>query len=317
MSFLFRLLAYLPLPVLHNLGALLGWIVYLASPTYRRHLRAHTAQAGDWAVAARSAAIAEAGKALLELPYIWLRPQQQVVAQVVRVTGWELVEAAWREERSILFLTPHLGCFEVTAQYYASFRPMTVLYRPPKLAWLQVFMEQGRGTHLRLAPADLSGVRSLMKALRNKEAVGMLPDQVPGRGEGIWAPFFGKPAYTMTLAARLAASGNASAAPCVLFAHAERLTYGAGYHLRLQALDAPLADTLEARVVQFNQALEKLIRACPAQYLWSYNRYKTPAGVLPALPADAASAESMSAESTETTKPAAASTADATEHTQS
>jgi KDO2-lipid IV(A) lauroyltransferase len=269
MTFLFRLLSHFPLSVLHNIGALLGWLVYLASPTYRRHLRENTAQAGPWAVAARTAAIAEAGKALLELPYIWLRPQAQVLAQVVRVTGWELIEAAWREERSILLLTPHFGCFEITAQYYAAFRPITVLYRPPKLAWLEPLMEQGRGTHLKLAPADLSGVRNLMKALRKKECVGMLPDQVPGKGDGIWAPFFGKPAYTMTLAARLADSGAT-----VLLIHAERLAYGAGYHLVVQDLGEPLAETLEARVTQFNVALERLIKSCPEQYLWSYNRYK-------------------------------------------
>ncbi|MBV2194820.1 MAG: lysophospholipid acyltransferase family protein [Azonexus sp.] len=276
MAFLFRLLSRLPLPALHNLGALLGWIVYLASPTYRRHLRENTAQAGPWAVAARTAAIVEAGKGLLELPYIWLRPQAQVIGQVARVTGWELVEEAWREERSILLLTPHLGCFEIIAQYYGSFRPFTVLYRPPKQAWLRPLVEHGRGAHLKLAPADLGGVRNLIKALRRKEAVGMLPDQVPGRGEGVWAPFFGKPAYTMTLAARLAESDIT-----VLFVHAERLAYGSGYHLVVQALGAPLAETLEARVVQFNEALERLIAACPEQYLWSYNRYKIPAGVLP------------------------------------
>ncbi len=115
MAFLFRLLSHFPLPLLHNLGALAGWLTYLASPTYRRHLRENTSLAGDWAVAARFAAIAEAGKALFELPYIWLRPQDQVVSQVARVSGWEHVEAAWQAERGILFLTPHLGCFEITA----------------------------------------------------------------------------------------------------------------------------------------------------------------------------------------------------------
>lgn len=276
MAFLFRLLSRLPLPVLHNLGALLGWLTYLASSTYRRHLRENTAQAGDWAVAARGEAVAETGKGLLELPYLWLRPQPEVVAQVVRVTGWECVESAWAAGKGILFLTPHLGCFEITAQYYATHRPVTVLYRPPKQAWLRPIVESGRGANLHLAPADLGGVRSLMKALRRKEAIGLLPDQVPGQGEGIWAPFFGRPAYTMTLAARLAESG---ATP--ILAHAERLAYGAGYHLTMQPLGESLAETLDARVVQFNAALEKLIRTNPGQYLWGYNRYKAPAGSLP------------------------------------
>ncbi len=172
---------------------------------------------------ARSAAIAEAGKAALELPKIWLRPQDEVIARVVKVTGWELVEDAWSAGRGILFLTPHLGCFEIAAQYYAARKPITVLYRRPKQGWLAPLIEAGRGANLTLAPADLSGVRRLLKALKSGEAVGMLPDQVPGKGEGVWVPFFGRPAFTMTLAARLADTGAT-----VLLAYAERLHYGAG-----------------------------------------------------------------------------------------
>ena len=274
MGILFRFLSLLPLPVLHNLGAILGWAAWIASPTYRRHWRENIALAGLGGTA--TASVAEAGKGVLELPKIWLRPHDEVTARVARVSGWELVEAAWRDGCGILFLTPHLGCFEITAQYYASFRPMTVLYRRPKQAWLAPLIEQGRGANLRLAPADLSGVRRLIKALRHGEAVGMLPDQAPGAGEGLWAPFFGKPAYTMTLAARLAETGAT-----VLFAYAERLAYGAGYHLKLFALSQPLAGDLAARVAQINAELEALIRHCPEQYLWGYNRYKAPAGASP------------------------------------
>jgi len=274
MAALFRFLARLPLPLLQNLGALLGWFAYLASPTYRRHLDENIVQAG--LQSARWPAIAEAGKSIVELPKIWLRPQEEVVARVVRVSGWELVEAAWSSRRAILFLTAHLGCFEITAQYYAARRPITVLYRRPKQAWLQPLFETGRGAQLHLAPADVGGVRQLLRALKQQQAVGMLPDQVPGVGEGVWAPFFGRAAYTMSLAARLADSG-----PAVILACAERLPYGAGYHLRLYPLAAPLTGSLPERVAQLNGELEGLIRSCPSQYLWGYNRYKVPAGVAP------------------------------------
>jgi KDO2-lipid IV(A) lauroyltransferase len=268
---LFRFLSRLPLPVLHNFGAIAGWVAWLLSPTYRRNLAFHIAQAEM--SEAKFAAIAEAGKSLLELPKIWLRPQEEVIARVVNISGWELVEEAWRAGKGILFLTPHLGCFEITAQYYAARKPMTVLYRRPKQDWLVPLIEGGRGANLKLAPADLSGVRRLLKALKTGEAVGMLPDQVPGNGEGAWVPFFGRPAYTMTLAARLADTGAT-----VLLAYAERLHYGAGYHLKLFALAAPLEGDLLQRAAQLNRELETLIRSCPEQYLWGYNRYKVPAG---------------------------------------
>lgn len=277
---LFRFLSRLPLHLLHNLGALAGVLAWLFSPTYRRHLAENLAAAGLPEV--KWAAVPEAGKGLLELPKIWLRPQAEVVARVVKVSGWNLVEEAWADGHGVLFLTPHLGCFEITAQYYAAHRPMTVLYRPPKQAWLQTMVETGRGANLKLAPADLSGVRRLLKALKAGEAVGMLPDQVPGQGEGLWTPFFGRPAYTMTLAARLAEAGAS-----VLLAYAERLPYGAGYHLHLFSLAQPLAGTLTERTAQLNAELETLIRQCPEQYLWGYNRYKIPAGAEPALPQEA------------------------------
>jgi Kdo2-lipid IVA lauroyltransferase/acyltransferase len=271
MVFLFHLLSRLPLPILHNLGAVLGWLIWLLSPTYRRHLRENIAQAG--LAHASHATIAEAGKSVAETPKIWLRPQEELLALIARVSGWEHVEAARAAGKGVIVLTPHLGCFEIAGQFIASRMPITALYRRPRQDWLALLMEEGRGRAFKLAPADLSGVRRLMKALRQGEAIGVLPDQVPGNGEGIWAPFFGKPAFTMTLAARLAESG---ATP--LFVFAERLHYGAGYQLRFQPLSAPLTGDLPARVAQLNHEIEANIRLCPEQYLWGYNRYKKPAG---------------------------------------
>ncbi|WIM05276.1 MAG: lysophospholipid acyltransferase family protein [Candidatus Nitricoxidivorans perseverans] len=265
MGILFRLLSHLPLHLLHNLGAIAGWLAYGLSPTYRRHLRENMALAG--VEAARNGAIAEAGKTVLELPRLWLRPHAEVVGHVVRVTGWQLAEQAHAAGKGILFLTPHLGCFEISAQYIAKAMPITVLYRRPKQDWLAPLMEAGRGASLKLAPADLSGVRRLMKALKHGEAAGMLPDQVPGNGEGAWAPFFGRPAYTMTLASRLAQTGAT-----VLLVFAERLHYGAGYHLQFFAPEGGVETP-----AGINREIERIVRLCPEQYLWGYNRYKTPA----------------------------------------
>ena len=276
MILLFRLLSRLPLAWLHALGALLGWLAWLLSPTYRRHMQENMVLAlGDeTARRVRPAAIAEAGKALLELPKIWLHPLADTAARMISTTGWELVEAAWREGRGIVFLTPHLGCFEITAQYYSTHAPVTVLYRPPRQAWLQTMIEEGRARkQLHLAAADLSGVRTLLKALKRGEAVGMLPDQAPKVGEGRWLDFFGKPAYTMTLAARLTESGAA-----VILVWAERLPRGGGYHFHMQGPTQAITGTTEERAQQINHEIERLILQCPEQYLWGYNRYKRPAG---------------------------------------
>lgn len=274
----FRLLARLPLSWLHRLGGWAGWLVYRASPTYARRLRDNLANAlGRADAAVLRAAIAEAGRQSLELPFIWLRPADAVVATVVRAEGWELVEQARAEGAGLLFITPHLGCFEITAQYIAAHIPITVLYRPPRKAALQPLMEAGRVRgQMSTAPADVSGVRKLVKTLRSHGAVGLLPDQVPGEGEGAWVPFFGKPAWTMTLAARLAEVKSVR----VLYIWAERLPRGAGYVLRVSAPaaapDQAADDSLEARCAAINREVERIILQCPQQYLWGYNRYKQP-----------------------------------------
>lgn len=273
MVFIFRILSRLPLRAVHALGALLGRLIYLLSPTYRRHVRENLAQAGiDPAL--RGAVAAESGKQMLELARIWLRPLEEANAQVVQVVGRDCLDAALAEGRGVLFLTPHLGCFEITAQYLSSFGDITVLYRPPKSAAAQELIQTGRKrARLHLAPADLSGVRALIKALKKGQMVGMLPDQAPKTGEGVWLDFFGRPAYTMTLAARLSETGATT-----LLTWGERLPQGRGYRIHFQPLTPPLSGTTQERAQQINHAVEALVRQCPAQYLWGYNRYKRPRG---------------------------------------
>lgn len=270
-SILMKIAAGFPLPIAHALGGLLGWAMHGLSPTYRRHFRENLEAAGYTDAATRHAAIAGAGKLLAELPAVWLRSRKQVAALVTEIRGLELVDAARAQGKGIVFLTPHLGCFEVTAQVAAERFPITVLYSPPKMQWLRSVMEQGRGgENVRLASADLSGVRELLAALKRREAVGILPDQVPGEGEGEWADFFGKPAYTMTLAARFAQRDGVEC----LIAYGERLPWGRGYIVHVRPLPPALAGESQTRRV--NRALETLIRELPGQYLWGYNRYKPP-----------------------------------------
>jgi len=275
---LLRWMSRWPLWLLHAVGAVLGWISYGLSPTYSRRFDANAAQAGVARDLARRA-IAEAGRLIAELPYLWLRPAQQSILDKVRWDGVELISAAHAQRRGIVFLTPHMGCFEVTAQAYAErFGPdhgaITVLYRPARKAWLRSLVDTSRNRPgLAAAPATLAGVRQMMRALRRGEAVGLLPDQVPPDGMGVWAPFFGKPAYTMTLAARLAQQTGA----VLLLAWGERLAHGAGYVVHLAPLAAELPIDAQAEsAAAINLAMESLIRQCPQQYLWGYDRYKTP-----------------------------------------
>lgn len=270
---LFRLLSKLPLPVLHALGAALGWLVYLASPSYRNKLKGNINHAGYGQHL--TAAIAESGKNILELPFIWCAPPERVL-KTTTIKNWNVVQAALDAQHGIIFLTPHLGCFEITAQVLAAKMPLTALYRPPRKKALKPLIEGARARHnLSLAPANLSGVRTLLKVVKKNGSIGLLPDQVPQHGEGVWANFFGKPAYTMTLSAKL---HQMTGAPIIL-TYAERLPRGRGYVIRFVPFEQTLEDSAEQQAGAINAAMEQLIAHCPAQYFWSYHRYKTPPGV--------------------------------------
>lgn len=277
---IFRLIALLPLRTLHSLGALVGHATFAMSRGYaartEENLRqAHLATDEKHFAELLDQTIGEAGKGIVELPWVWGRPLEQVCATVQSCQGWEHIEAAHARGKGIILLTPHWGCFEVVGLYVGQRFPLTCLYRSPKQDWLEKIMRGGRERGLaRLATADVSGVRVLYKALRRGEAIGLLPDQVPSQGEGEWVDFFARPAYTMTLSGRLAQTSDAT----VLLSFAERLPHGAGYALRFEPL--PL-DFSKPVPLQINTALERVIAISPAQYLWSYNRYKVPSGVVP------------------------------------
>jgi KDO2-lipid IV(A) lauroyltransferase len=270
---LFRLLSYLPLPVLHGIGIVIGWLVYLASPSYRKRLKENLQRAGYGGHLLT--AVNASGKGIFELPFIWCAAPQRVL-RTARIENWDLAQAALDARTGVIFLTPHLGCFEIIAQAIAEKTSLTALYRPPRKAALKPLIEGARSRpNLHLAPANLSGVRVLLKALKSGKAIGLLPDQVPQHGEGVWADFFGKPAYTMTLSAKMQ---QMSGAPIIL-SYAERRSWGRGFVIRFVAFEEVLGDTPEQQARAINLAMEKLIARCPAQYIWSYNRYKTPPGV--------------------------------------
>ncbi len=278
-----RLAGRLPLFAVQALGGLLGWTAYAFSRRYRRRLRENL-RASALCPEPRAfekmawSAAAHAGKSVAELLVVWSRPLPSLARLVRATAGWEHVEAARRAARGIIFLTPHMGCFEITSLYYGRTHPITVLYRPPRKARLEPLMLRGRRRGgVALAPTDMKGVRALLSALKRGEAIGMLPDQVPSRGEGVWVDFFGRPAYTMTLAARLAETTGAA----VLLAYARRLNCGRGFELRIEPVREPWPAPKEEAAAALNRAVEGLIAHCPEQYLWSYNRHKVPRGVAP------------------------------------
>lgn len=283
---LLRWMSRWPLAWLHALGSALGWITWALSPSYRRRLAANAALASV-SGADRRRSVAQAGRMVAEVPWLWFMPEGERLGERACWEGEALIEEALAAGRGLLLLTPHLGSFEVAARAAVERfgAPVTVLYRPARKAWLRRLEETARARPgLATAPASLGGVRQMLRALKRGEIVGLLPDQVPPQGQGVWAPFFGQPAYTMTLAARLVQQTGAA----VGLIWCERLAGGAGYRVHVAPLAEPLpanAGSSEAAQIEaarvINRSMEQIIRGLPSQYLWGYARYKSPRRLRP------------------------------------
>ena len=214
----------------------------------------------------------------LETAGLWRTPDADVLERVKIVDGWDAVLAAKDQGRGIIFLSPHLGTFEIASLFIGSQMSLTAMFRAPRVAWAEPMMRAGRDRmRIRSEPASMSGIRAMLKALRRGEAIGLLPDQVPdpGRGgEGAWADFFGRPAYTITLVQKFAKTTKA----LVVMVTSVRLPQAQGYRLVFTPL-VPFSENSEAAARELNAAVEAAIALAPDQYLWSYNRYKVPGGL--------------------------------------
>ncbi|CAJ0813708.1 MULTISPECIES: lysophospholipid acyltransferase family protein [Ralstonia] len=274
---LLRLFSSLPLPVIHGIGRAFGRIVYAIPGGYRRHVQRNAAQAGFKEPRFARQAAAETGAMMSELARVWFQ-SEACMTQVI-CEDWDVIEQALAERNGLIMLTPHLGCFELAARYAAQRIPLTIMFRPHRKAMLRGLLDAVRATsNLKTVPATAQGVRSFVRALRQGDAVGLLPDQAP-KGDGVWVPFFGRLAYTMTLPGKLAQQTNAA----LIVAAGERLPGGRGWRMHVKRLTGPLPQSAEAQAAWINAEMEEMVRRFPQQYLWGYNRYKVPAGA-PAAP---------------------------------
>ena len=282
LRWLSALLALVPLPLPHALGALFGNLFALLPNRHRRiSLRNLALCFPEMPERERARllvlSLRETAKTVLETATMWRAGTGRLQGLVREVRGEALLRDAIGQGKGVIIASPHLGSWELIGQYLVMQHPLTCMYKPAEGAALDALMHAGR-SHLgmQLAPTDAGGVRILLGALKRGELIGILPDQDPRDGAGVFAPFFGIATNTMTLLPRLAARSGAP----VLVAYAERLSWGRGYRIHILPVDAAVNDRDEVRAATaLNQAVETAIRQCPAQYAWSYKRFRSrPAG---------------------------------------
>lgn len=261
------LLGRLPLHALHALGDAIGWLwlraglreALVAAVNLRLCFPDLT---DDQRQALLRETLAQTGRTATELAWLWTRSAATVNARIRVVAGEQRFLDAIAAGNGVLIAAPHLGAWEALNLYLSRTAPVAVLYRPPRLTWLEALINHCRGRFgAEPVRAEAAGVRTLMKRLKSGGVVGILPDQQPKVGEGEFAPFFGHPALTMSLFPKLAQRTGAK----VLFAWVERTPDG--FAVRFFD-EGPVLDA-----TTLNAAIEGLARQAPAQYQWTYKRF--------------------------------------------
>ena len=274
-----KLLSWMPLRLNHALGSALGSLFYWIPNSNRRIALINIQQvypelSSEQQKAMLKANLKQTAKAFLELGPAWYWSSEKLFDKIVEIKGKELVDQAMAKEKGVVFLGPHIGSWELIATYLSVLYPSTILYRPPNVPSIEEFMVNARGRFgATMVATDGRGVRNLMKALKNKEVTAILPDQDPGESGGVYAPFFGRPARTMTLVSKLLQKTDSEC----LFAVMQRLPKGEGYILHFLPADEGIAsEDPEVATIALNKGVERCIAIAPEQYLWSYKRYRKP-----------------------------------------
>ncbi|MDT8428018.1 MAG: lysophospholipid acyltransferase family protein [Pseudomonadales bacterium] len=271
------LLRFLPLWLLHCLGYLAGWGLFLLPNKFRWITLCNlTLCFPEMTVTERNRlarkSLTETARTALELGKTWLAPCNRMSKLVVAVRGGELLESALNTGKGVILIVPHLGSWELFGLNITRYGNITSLYKPPKQHALGEAIKGFRSrSGATLVPTNKQGVMLLLKALKAGEMVGILPDQQPERGSGVFAPFFGVDALTMTLVPKLAARTGAS----VVCGYVRRLPGSVGFEMVFLPAEPGIDDQDPVRAATaLNRSVEKCVREAPAQYQWEYKRFK-------------------------------------------
>lgn len=208
---------------------------------------------------------------MLELGHAWMAEPNRVESSILAVHGRDKLDNARSDGRGVIVLAPHFGNWEVLNFWLSSHFPFTAMYEPPKIIDLDPMIRHGRERMgASLVPTNPRGVAALLKALKRSEAIGILPDQEPDWGSGVFAPFFGRDAYTATLLPKLVARTQAR----VVTGVALRVP-GKGFEIHfLEADERVYSDDDVQSATGVNASVESAIALEPAQYQWEYKRYR-------------------------------------------
>jgi len=268
---------WMPSLVSRSLGRFFGWLTFHVSAKKRNIMLTNLGFAfpeisQDEKVQLAKKSAIQSGLLFSEFPDAWLGNKQKIERQIMEIKCAELVDQIQSEKKPLVIIAPHIGNWEFLVQWIQLNYPLIGLYSPSKIPQIDRLIYNARKKFgCEPYSTDSRGIMQLLKGLKQGGTMMMLPDQVPRKDAGIYTPFFGKAAYTMTLLHKLVKKSKAK----VLFAACTRREDNKGFDINFEK---PNFDASESDVEVFNlgmnQQIEKMIYRYPEQYVWDYKRYK-------------------------------------------
>ena len=209
---------------------------------------------------------------ILETGHNWYWPLERLQSRCVGIVNEELIEESLATGRGVVALAPHFGAWEYLGMYLQLLPEIAILYKPPASPKLEkALVEKRRRGGANLIPANASGLRQLYAHIQAGNGAGILPDQQPSGGKGRFVPFFGIPTLTAVLVPRLVQKTQ-----CVVVLIACERLPGGYYRVHFMKADEEVySSDLDTSLAAVNEGVERCIAIDPAQYLWSYKRFKT------------------------------------------
>jgi KDO2-lipid IV(A) lauroyltransferase len=203
----------------------------------------------------------------LELGKLWDK-SINIDDLIENIYGMDKFEAALAQGKGLLLAAPHTGNWEALSLVLAKFDNFAFLYKPPSDKKIEKALVDFRGKSKAVQiEANIKGVRKIMLHLKAKGFVGILPDQRPKSGQGVFAPFYQIPTYTMSLFSKLAIKTKVP----VFFAYALRTDKG--FNVYFIESDDLIYTDLQTSVAYMNQQIQSIVDQAPEQYQWTYKRF--------------------------------------------
>ncbi len=216
---------------------------------------------------------------LLESPALWRMNATQLRNIIENPEDFDPIFKMQDEGNGLVLSTPHLGNWELSALFYATHRPVTALYRPPKITTIDQFIRAGReSTGATLVPTNTKGVIALTRTVLSGGAAGILADQEASPGNGLFTPYFATQAYTMSLLPKLAQRKKSPV--LIMYIESPSAAGSRKYRLHVKKISDAIYDPdLTVACTAMNRAIEEMIRINPGQYNWAYKRFNVTPGI--------------------------------------